>query len=213
MFANVARLLPLVLAIALTAPAAHAQRGPVDVAHELSVELDPGTRMLRVADSIALHGEGPVEIGLSAHYRIELASFDGAPLGSGRIRGDLRIYDISLRGTHRLELRYAGEVAPLVQTDHRGTLQGLQPMAGEEGSYLPAGSGWYPMIGDAPMRYRLTLRLPAGQRGLVAGRQVEEFESARGYRARYEFAEVGEPRLSGLIEDFLCSRGIVAGRK
>ncbi|RPI33828.1 MAG: GTPase, partial [Hyphomicrobiaceae bacterium] len=32
-------------------------------------------------------------------------------------------------------------------------------------------------------------------------------------RARYEFAEVGEPRLSGLIEDFLCSRGIVAGRK
>jgi predicted GTPase len=29
-------------------------------------------------------------------------------------------------------------------------------------------------------------------------------------RARYEFAEVGEPRLSGLIEDFLRSRGIGA---
>jgi len=189
---NVALLL-LALAFALPSPAAHAQRAtPVDVAHELVVELDPRTRMLRVTDSIRLRGEGPVEVGLSAHYRIELASFDDVPLGSGRIRGDLRIYDLSTRGTHRLELRYAGEVAPLVQTDHRGTLHGLQAMAGEEGSYLPASSGWYPMIGDAPMRYRLTMQLPAGQRGLVAGRQVEESESAQGYRARYEFAEPTE---------------------
>ncbi|HJZ44139.1 MAG TPA: cyclic 2,3-diphosphoglycerate synthase [Hyphomicrobiaceae bacterium] len=30
-------------------------------------------------------------------------------------------------------------------------------------------------------------------------------------RARYEFAEVGEPRLSGLVEDFLRSRGILKG--
>jgi predicted GTPase len=31
-------------------------------------------------------------------------------------------------------------------------------------------------------------------------------------RARYEFAETGEPRLSRLVEDFLRSRGIEAGR-
>jgi hypothetical protein len=30
-------------------------------------------------------------------------------------------------------------------------------------------------------------------------------------RARYDFAEVGEPRLSALVEDFLRSRGIGAG--
>jgi predicted GTPase len=29
-------------------------------------------------------------------------------------------------------------------------------------------------------------------------------------RARYEFAEVGEPRLSALVEEFLCLRGLVA---
>jgi len=190
-FATVA-LLPLALAVALPAPVAHAQRAPVDVRHELTVELDPATRLLRVADSIRLHGEGPVQAGLSAHYRIEQASLDGTALGPGRVRGNLRIYDLALRGTHRLELRYAGEVAPLVQTDHRGTLQGLQAMAGEQGSYLPSGSGWYPMIGDAPLRYSLTMRLPAGQRGLVAGRQVEESESAQGYRARYTFDEPTE---------------------
>jgi len=191
-FATIALLLPLALALALPTPAAHAQRASVDVSHELTVELDPATRVLRVADSIRLHGEGPVEAGLSAHYRIDQASLDGTALGPGRIRGNLRIFDLSLRGTHRLELRYAGEVAPLVQTDHRGTLQGLQAMAGEDGSYLPAGSGWYAMIGDAPLRYRLTLRLPAGQRGLVAGRQVEEFDSAQGYSAHYAFDEPTE---------------------
>ena len=30
-------------------------------------------------------------------------------------------------------------------------------------------------------------------------------------RARYEFAEVGEPRLSALIEDFLRRRGLLQG--
>jgi predicted GTPase len=29
-------------------------------------------------------------------------------------------------------------------------------------------------------------------------------------RARYEFAEVGEPRLSALVEEFLCLRGLAA---
>ena len=163
---------------------AHAA-GDVDVVHELDVRLDPGTRSLQVSDTVALRGSAKVEVGLRADYRVETATLDGRPLAETRRRGDLRIYELTLTGSHRLHLRYTGAVARLVDTDHRGTLGGLAPMAGERGSYLPAGSGWYPMVGDAPARYALTLRLPAGQRGLSPGRQVEESDTPEGYRARY----------------------------
>lgn len=163
---------------------AHAA-GDVDVVHELDVRLDPGTRSLQVSDTVALRGSAKVEVALLADYRVESATFDGRPLTQTRRRGDVRIFELTLTGSHRLHLRYTGAVAQLVDTDHRGTLGGLAPMAHERGSYLPAGSGWYPMVGDAPLRYALTLRLPAGQRGLSPGRQVEVSDTPDGYRARY----------------------------
>ena len=172
--------------LAATLPLQAAARDPA-VLHELDVQLDPHRRSLRVTDTVELHGSGPVEVALGARYRIEHALLDGRPLGEGRVRGGLRVHQVTLSGVHRLQLRYAGTVAALADTDHRGTLGGLEPMASPRGSYLPAGSGWYAMVGDAPLRYRLTLHLPAGQRGLAAGRQVEEAEDASGYRARYVF--------------------------
>jgi len=172
--------------LAATLPFQAAARDPA-VLHELDVRLDPHERSLRVTDTIELRGSGPVEVALGARYRIEQALLDGQPLGEGRIRGELRVHQVRLSGAHRLQLRYAGAVAALAETDHRGTLDGLEPMASPRGSYLPAGSGWYAMVGDAPLRYRLTLHLPAGQRGLAAGTQVEEAENASGYRARYVF--------------------------
>ncbi len=159
----------------------------VEVAHELDVQLDPSTRALHVSDTVALRGSGVVEVALRADYRIETATLDGQPLTEYRRRDGLRIYALNLAGSHRLDFRYSGTVAALTDTDHRGTLGDLEPMAAERGSYLPAGSGWYPMVGDAPLRYRLTLRLPAGQRGLAAGAQVEASSGEDGYRARYVF--------------------------
>lgn len=153
--------------------------------HELDVELDPHTRALRVDDVLQLRGTGAVEVSLDAGLHIAEATLDGHPLGEGRRRGALRVHHVDLSGVHRLHLRYEGKVAPLAQTDHRGTLEGLVPMADARGSYLPAGTGWYPMVGEAPLRYRLTLRLPPGQRGLVPGRQLEESDGVHGYRARY----------------------------
>ena len=93
---------------------------------------------------------------------------------------------------HRLVLRYAGPLAALPEADHRDTLQELPPMAGAAGSYLPGGTGWYPLIGEHPFTYRVDLKLPPGQRGLVPGRLVAEEADAAGYRARYEFSHPAE---------------------
>jgi len=179
----------LVIAALWLAGAQHALAGArdVEVAHELDVRLDPSTRALHVTDTVALRGRGVVEVALRADYRIETATLDGQPLTEYRRRDGLRIYALNLAGSHRLHLRYSGSVAALTDTDHRGTLGALEPMAAERGSYLPAGSGWYPMVADSPLRYRLTLHLPAGQRGLTAGAQVEASSGEDGYRARYVF--------------------------
>ncbi|MCW5622179.1 MAG: hypothetical protein KIS79_13820, partial [Burkholderiales bacterium] len=167
---------------------------PLHVEHDISVDLDPHTRQLRVEDNVMLRGQGRVEITLSARYHVEHASIDGRALSRSGVRDDLHTYEVMLSGEadQRLHLQYSGRLAALTHTDHRGTLQGLQPMAGEAGSYLPAGTGWYPQVGDALMRYRLALRLPAGQRGLVPGRLLEESETDGSYRARYAFAQPAE---------------------
>jgi len=198
--------LAIALCLALAQQAGAAGRA-LEVSHDLDVRLDPRTRALRVSDALALKGSGPVEVGLDARMRIEQADLDGRPLGEGRLRGGVRIFDLSLSGAHRLTLRYTGELAPLAETDHRGTLGALEPMASERGSFLPAGSGWYPMVGDAPIRYRLTLRLPAGQRGLVAGRQLDESDGEAGYRAVYAFDDPTE----GI--DLMAGPYVVASRE
>ncbi|HSD60500.1 MAG TPA: M1 family aminopeptidase, partial [Burkholderiales bacterium] len=60
-----------------------------------------------------------------------------------------------------------------------------------EGSFLHSGSGWYPQPATL-FSYRVKLTLPAGQRGLVAGRLAAEEIPAGGggsYRASFEFTQ------------------------
>lgn len=95
-------------------------------------------------------------------------------------------------GSDTLRITYGGKLKPL-QTgrDHRSVLHAMPPMASTEGSFLPAASAWYPQ--PAPMfNYRLTLDLPAEQRGLVPGHLLEEGlpDGASGrYRATFEFKQ------------------------
>jgi hypothetical protein len=62
-------------------------------------------------------------------------------------------------------------------------------MASEAGSFLPAGSAWYPQ--PAPLfAYRISLSLPASQRALVPGHlELETLPAGPGerYRASFEF--------------------------
>lgn len=87
-----------------------------------------------------------------------------------------------------IALRWQGRLDPLdASLDHRDTLQHASPAAGVEGTFLPAASGWHPSIDGGPLTYDITLRLPAGQRGLVAGRLEAESDTGAGYEARFSF--------------------------
>jgi len=184
--------LPALIAAALFfALAASAVLGAVPL-HDLSVRIDPQTRLLEGRDSISSDSSRPATLVLSAHFKVDALAVDGRrirapePPKSGWQR-------IALPAARRIELRWSGTLVALDRSlDHRDTLTYGAPASGPEGTYLPSGSGWYPAVDGSLERYRLAIDLPASQRGLVAGRLVEEREAGGRYHARFDFPQPSE---------------------
>lgn len=158
---------------------------------ELDVVLDPESRRLEVEAELR-PAERDFQFVLHEALQPRDASIDGRavrvrPAGQ---RDVWRAWRIDVPQGATLKLRYAGTLPPLErERDHRGVLQGMPPMASSEGSYLPAGAGWYPRPA-ALFSYRVTVSVKGGQHALVAGRLEEESlpaTPADPYRARFAF--------------------------
>ena len=150
---------------------------------DLDLRLDPATREFaataRLADRAGLRG-----FRLAPEFEIVALSIDGRAARPSR-RGAV----VTLpRGTRQVAVRYRATLKPLVALDHREVLADRSATAAPEGSFLPAAAGWYPDVG-ALFSYRVSLSLPAGQKGLVPGEIVKESDGADGYRAEFAFAE------------------------
>lgn len=158
---------------------------------ELDVSLDPASRAFKASARLSpperdfrflLH-ESLKVTGASAGGRVLTADSQAGPAGlrQWRIRG--------AAADAPLQIDYAGQLPPLdTGRDHRGVLQRMPPMSSPEGSFLPAGSGWYPEARQM-FGYRVQLSLPGEQRGLVAGRLTAEAVPGRPgepYRASFE---------------------------
>jgi len=166
--------LPLA-ALADVLPAPHLQ---------LDIALDPATRQLSATADLSVHS-ATLQLALAPGLHMSRLLVDGRARDlPAAVDGRIEL-TLGSPGPHRIQLNYGGQLAPLPELDHRGVLARLPPMADARGSYLPAGSGWYPDPG-VPFTYRLGLRLPAGQKGLVPGRLVHEAEG-ESYRAEFDF--------------------------
>ena len=163
-------LLLLTVGITRQAGASHPSSA-VEVQHDLRIALHPATRELQVEDTLTTAGNSVVDLVLPAQFEIDQFTLNGQPVAPSADTDSEGLTHWRLAGegteTQRIFLRYHGQLATLPDTDHRGTLQGLPPMADVRGSFLPGGTGWYPQIQGRTFSYRLTLELPAGQRGLV----------------------------------------------
>ncbi len=156
---------------------------------DLDLRLDPGRGTLAADATLTLQADS-LDIRLLPTLKLMRLAIDGReqrlpPLTDGTIH-----LTLAGTGSHTLQLSYHGTLAPLPDLDHREVLAHLPPMADARGSFLPAGSGWYPDPGT-PFSYRLRLQLPAGQKGLAPGTLVDESETD-GYRAEYAFAQPAE---------------------
>jgi aminopeptidase N len=159
----------------------------------LSVTLDPVSR--RFSAQAALYdAEGLQGFRLGPDFEIRALKFDGQPAKSRRWKdGTARGADwhAAPAGVKRIEIEYQAVLPPLTRLDHRQVLNQRGAMADPEGSFLPASSGWYPDPGKS-FAYRVSLRLPAGQKGLTPGELMAEEDTPAGYRAEFAFPHPAE---------------------
>jgi len=193
---------PYLLAALLFAVSATCARAEISqVHHEIVLTLNPETRVLQAEDTLTVTGTGEFSFALGPEFSIQGLSLDKHELpvetAPPKVREGLSWRTLQLgakNSTHEIKLRYQGTLAALdAGLDHRDVLTRLPAMSGQEGSYLPASSAWYPLIEQVnAFTYRLTLDLPADQRGLVPGRLLNENIDKGRYRALFEFVRPAE---------------------
>ena len=165
------------------------------VHHELEVSLDPRARRLAASDIIELPADRPsATLLLDAGLQVETLRVDGrAHAPTGEVAAGTRRIALP-PGARRVEVEWHARLAPLdVSQSHRDTLRGARAVSGEQGSFLPAASLWYPRVeGAAAASYRLRLSLPPGQRGLAPGTLLAERTTADGWQATFAFEHPAE---------------------
>lgn len=190
------------LATALLLLLTGASGAPEPVELHLAVRLDPGTRRLEGVAELPVSGP-TFTFALDESLSVSAATTAGraiavlAPVsGEGERLAGIRLWRLAVpAGARRLRITYAGTL-PLTERDdsRQGSSEG-RPMAAPEGSFLPAGSGWYPQPQAALFGYRVRLSVPGEQRAIVAGSLIaEQLPTHAGdrYQAEFAFTQPGE---------------------
>jgi len=152
----------------------------------MEVSLDPATRQFQATATLS-DARGLTGFALGPDFEITAMTINGKPA-----QPDRRLASADFRPNFRLPadsrtvtLHYRATLKPTPALDHRQVLGNRAATAAPDGSFLPGAAGWYPDAGRF-FSYRLTLQLPAGQKGLVPGNLVEENDRPAGYRATFE---------------------------
>jgi aminopeptidase N len=163
-------------------------------AYDIAVRIDPATRELNGTATITVPRGLAADVTLAQRFTVGRISVASATIAAPRVMRGLSVWRLEAADAERtLEVHWHGKLDALDATlDHRETLGAALPVTGSEGTFLPAASAWYPRLRGRMNGYRLTLDLPAGQRGLVPGRLVDETATAGRYRARFEFPHPAE---------------------
>lgn len=161
------------------------------LAHEMKLRLEPATRQLVASDRIAVAADEPFALVLGASFAVEHLTVDGVAHRAPPTQADgMQIWQ--LPPARVLTIRWRGELAPLAaDVAHRDTLGAATAVADPNGSFLPAGAGWYPRVPGRFETWTVEIDLPAGQRGLVPGELRDARQADGRSRARYEFAHPG----------------------
>lgn len=161
------------------------------LAHEMKVRLDPATRQLVASDRIEVEADKPFALVLGASFAVERLTVDGVAHRAPPTQTDgMQIWQ--LPPARVLTIRWRSELAPLAaDVAHRDTLGAATAVADPNGSFLPAGSGWYPRVPGRFETWTVEIDLPAGQRGLVPGELREARQADGRSLALYVFAHPG----------------------
>ena len=167
-----------------------------EVDYDITIKIDPVTRTLEGKTVVTVNMPRELQLRLGSGFEVTQAVFNDGPMGIGRERNDqAHVWNIpfTFRQFIQFAIHWRGTLAPLdTSLDHRQTLGKPVAVSGEAGTFLPDGSDWYPRVTGQFARYKVTIELPPGQKGLVAGHLVEEQDSGQGYRASFELSHPAE---------------------
>lgn len=174
-------------------------RSPVkfnDTEYDINVKIDPINRTIEGKSTITVNQPRELQLMLGSAFEVTEALFNDGPLGDSRSDANQpHVWNIPMLFRQQIQfvIHWRGSLASLdTSLDHQQTLGRPIAVTGEAGTFLPDGSNWYPRVVGQLVRYKINLELPAGQKGLAAGRLIEENESEHHYRASFEFAHPAE---------------------
>ena len=161
------------------------------VEYDITVHIDPVAQTIEGRNVITTKSTDELILVLSSRFKVTDILVDGVIFKPENVdHGALQTWRIpnSQRAPRQIEVSWKGKLLPLnTSLDHRQTLGRGKPVSGSFGTFLPDSSGWYPYIRGELASYRVSLKMPQGQRGIVAGKLVDESDSDEGYHARFEF--------------------------
>ena len=139
--------------------------------HDISVELDPVRGDISIDNRIELEGLSEFALSMAPWLEIEAILLDGKPVELSAKDGPA-VLALPGTGRHQLDIKVQGRVPHRNAADADSVAS-----SGADGLYLPAWAGWVPGDYRLPMRYRLRVEVPAGQRAVATGRLVDEKRS------------------------------------
>lgn len=167
-----------------------------DVEYDMTVSIDPVNRALIGKSIITVKHPRELQLMLGAAFEVTQAISNDGPMGIGREASNQpHVWNIPVAFRQQVQfvIHWQGSLAPLdTSLDHQQTLGRPIAVSGQAGTFLPDGSNWYPRVVGHLVRYKINIELPAGQKGLVAGKLIEEKESQQGYQASFEFPDPTE---------------------
>jgi len=155
---------------------------------DLTVRLDPATRVVEGRAVIRIEPRAAVTLELDARHVVQAAALDGRPVVGGTDDGRhaWRVSAADRGATLEITWRGALDALPTEVSD-RDALRTDRAFADTRGSFLPAFAAWHPVAREGFTGYRVTLDLPADHPGLVPGDLLEESTRDGRYRATFAF--------------------------
>jgi aminopeptidase N len=147
--------------------------------HDIVAEIDPVGGEILLEDRVEVEGLREFGIALAPWLEIESVAIGGEPAILSD-RDGLRVLDLPDTARHQLDFRLRGRVP---QRDGSGS--DAIASSGSDGLYLPGYADWVPHDYRFPMRYRLRIEVPVGQRAIATGKLVDEQRVKAAERAEF----------------------------
>jgi len=156
--------------------------------HVIEVSLTPASGQIEIIDQVRITGRENYAFRLAPWLDIESVTLDDRQLKVERLGNHQYVVALPDSKSHVIGFVLRG-VVPV-----RGTQQvtTLSSSSGSDGVYLPGYDAWIPLDEAGLIRYRMLVKVAAGERAVASGKLISEQTTNKQYQATFEVTHPGE---------------------